>query len=59
VTRRKAVLSKMYMMKPRLNSLAWIPSVMSGWNLAPQLRWSMVVAASSCGDVFQRQWLGD
>ena len=39
-------------MKPRLNSLAWLPSVTSGGNLAPSLRWSMVVAASCCGDVF-------
>ena len=33
-------------MKPRLNSLAWMPSVTSGGNLAPPLRWSMVVAAT-------------
>ena len=43
------------LMKPRLNFLAWMPSVTSGGNLAPSLRWSMVVAASCCGDVFQRQ----
>ena len=34
-------------MKPRLNSLAWMPSVKSGGNLAPSLRWTMVVAGSS------------
>ena len=45
-------------MKPRLNSLAWMPSVTPGGNLAPSLWWSMVVAASCCGDVFQRQGLG-
>ena len=32
-------------MKPRFNSMAWIPSVTSGGNLAPSLRWSMLVAA--------------
>ena len=47
------------LMKPRLNSLAWMPSAMSGGNLAPFLRWSMVVAASCCGDVFQQQGLVD
>ena len=47
------------LMKPRLNSLAWMPSVTSGGNLAPSLQWSMVVAASCCGDVFQWQGLGD
>jgi hypothetical protein len=47
------------LMKPRYNYLAWMPSVTSGGNLAPSLRWSMVVAASCCGDVFQRQGLGD
>ena len=46
------------LMKPRLNSLAWMPSVTSGGNLAPSLLWSMVVAASYCGDVFQQQGLG-
>ena len=47
------------LMKPRLNILAWMPSDMSGENLAPSLRWSMVVALSCCGDVHQRQGLGD
>ena len=42
------------LMKPRLNSLAWMPNVTSGGNLAPSLRWSMVMA-SCCVDVFQRQ----
>jgi hypothetical protein len=42
------------LMKPRLNSLVWMPSVMFCGNLASSLRWSMVVAASYCGDVFQR-----
>ena len=46
------------LMKPRLNSLTWIPIITSGGNLAPPLRWSMVVAASCCGDVFPWQWLG-
>ena len=46
-------------MKPRLNSLAWMPSVTSGENLAPSLGWSMVVAASCCGEVFQWQGLGE
>jgi hypothetical protein len=45
--------------KPRLKSLAWMPTIRSGGNLASSLRWSMVVAASGCGDVFQRQELGD
>jgi hypothetical protein len=39
--------------------LAWMPSVTSGGNLALSLWWSMVVTASCCGDVFQRQGLGD
>ena len=43
----------------KVELLAWMPSIMSGWNLAPSLRWSMVVAASCCGDVFQWQGLGD
>ena len=43
----------------RCNSLAWMPSVTSGGNLTSSLLWSMVVAASCCGDVFQRQGLGD
>jgi hypothetical protein len=47
------------LMKPRLNTLAGMPSITSGGNLAPSLRWSMVVEASCCGDVFQRQGLGD
>ena len=47
------------LMKPRLNSLAWMPNVTSGGNLAPSLRWSMMVVASCCGDVSQRQGLGD
>ena len=47
------------LMKPRLNSLAWIPSILSGGNLAPSLLCSMGVAASWCGDVVQRQGLGD
>jgi hypothetical protein len=47
------------LMKPRLNSLAWMPRVKSGGNLAPSLQWNMVVVASYCGDVFQRQGLGD
>jgi hypothetical protein len=34
------------LMKPRLNYLAWMPSVTSYGNLAPSLRWSTVVAAS-------------
>ena len=38
---------------------ALMPSVTSGGNMAPSLRWSMVVAASCCGDVFQQQGLGD
>ena len=42
-----------------LNSLAWMPSVTSRGNLAPSLQWSMVVAAACCGDVLQRQGLGD
>ena len=47
-------------MKPRLNSLSWMPSITSGGNLAPSLWWSMVVvAASYCGDVFQWQGMGD
>ena len=46
-------------MKPRLNSLAWMPSVTSGGNLASFLWGRMVVAASCSGDVFQRQGLGD
>ena len=37
------------LMKPRLNPLAWMSNVMSEENLAPSLRWSMVVAASCCG----------
>ena len=40
------------LMKPSLNSLAWMRSVTSGGNLAPSLRSSMVVAASCCWDVF-------
>ena len=47
------------LLKPRLNSLAWMPSVTSGGNLAPSLWWRMVVAASCCGDVFQRHRLRD
>ena len=43
----------------RLNPLAWMASASSGGNLAPSLWWSMGVAASCCGDVFQRQELGD
>ena len=39
------------LMKPRLNSLASMPSVTSGGYLAPSLRWCTVVAASCCGDV--------
>ena len=46
------------LMKPGLNSLAWMTSVTSGGNLAPFLRWSMVVAASCCGYVFQRHGTG-
>ena len=53
-------------MKPRLNCLASILSVMSGGNQAPLItcpipsqQWNMVVAASCCGGVFQRQGLGD
>ena len=42
-----------------INSLSWIPSIASGGNLAPSLLWCMVVAASCCGDVFQRQGHGD
>ena len=34
------------LMKPRLNSLAWMASTTSGGNLAPSLRWNMMVAAS-------------
>ena len=45
------------LLKPRLNSLAWMSSVTSGGNPAPSLQWSMVVAASCCRDVFQ--WQGD
>ena len=33
-------------MKPRLNSLAWMPSIMPGGKLAPSLHWIMGVAAS-------------
>ena len=47
------------LMKPRLNSLAWMPSVTSGGDLAPFLWRSMVVAGSCCVDVFQRQGQGD
>ena len=53
-------------MKPRFNCLAEILSIMSGGNQAPLItcpipsqRWSMVVAASCCGNVFQQQWVGD
>jgi hypothetical protein len=35
------------LMKPRLNYLAWMPTSVGN------LRWSMVVAASCCRDVFQ------
>ena len=71
VTRRKPLLSKRHMTaclefsKRHLKTLrpsdylAWLPSVTSGGNLSPSLRLSMVVAASCCGDVFQRQGLGD
>jgi len=52
------------LMKQRLNSLVWMPSVMSGGNQAPlitwpvpSLQWSMVEAASCCGDVFRQQEL--
>ena len=54
------------LIKQRLNSLAWMQSVMSGGNqalvitcLIPSLQWSMVVTALCCGDVFQQQELGD
>ena len=47
-------------MRQRLNSLVWMPGVMFGENPAPlitrpipSLQWSMVVAASCCGDVFR------
>ena len=40
------------LMKPRLSCLAWMSSSTSGGNLAPSLQWSMLVAASCCGDVF-------
>ena len=46
------------LMKPRFNSLAWMPSNRSGGNLAPSLWWSMVVAASWCGDVFSAAGTG-
>ena len=46
-------------MKPRLNSLAWMPSMTSWGNQAPSLWGSMVVAASCCEDVFQLHGLGD
>ena len=48
------------LMKQRLKYLAWMPNIMSEGNQAlliswpPSLQWSMVVAASCCGDVFQR-----
>ena len=47
------------LMKPRLNSLAWMPSFTSGGKLAPSLRGSRLVAVSCCGDVFQQQGLWD
>ena len=53
-------------MRRKLNSLAWMQSATSGRNQAqlnthitPSLPWSMVVAASYCGDAFQLQGLGD
>ena len=39
-------------MEPRLNSLAWMSSVTPRGNLAPSLRWSMVVAGSCCVGCF-------
>ena len=42
----------------KIELLAWIPSVMSGGNLGPSLRWSMVLTAW-CGDVFIWKGLGD
>ena len=51
------------LMRWKLNSLAWMQSFKSGGNraqlinhLTPSLPWSMVVAASCYGDVFQLQW---
>ena len=44
-------------MKQRLNSLTWMLSVTCGGNLAASLQWSIVVAASCCGDGFSgRDW---
>ena len=45
------------------NKLLWSDEtkieLTSGGNLEPSLRWSMVVAASGCGDAFQWQGLGN
>ena len=38
---------------PQLTVHVRMPSVTSGGDLAPYLRWSMVVSAPCCGDVFQ------
>ena len=54
------------LIEPRLNCLASILIVMSGGNQAllltcpiPSQQWSIVVAASCCGSVFQWRGLGD
>ena len=46
-------------MNPRLNSLAWMPSITFGGNLAPSLRWSMVwgcFSAAGTGRLVRNKW---